>query len=140
VGRVRSPLVLRFAAATLLLVIAAIHLNLYLGEEYNKIPTIGVLFLLTAISATLLAAALLVRPTWLFEASAGVFALGVLGSYLLCLLLPGGLFSFKEPGVAYSGAASIAAEAGTVVISALLIRRRAQRYRTLESSLTPVAS
>jgi hypothetical protein len=108
----------RVAAAVLLIVTGVVHLNLYVREHYRAIPTVGWLFLLTAISAALLALALVVRPRLVVEVSAGLFALGVLGGYLLTLYLPKGLFDFKEPGISYSGAVSIAAEAGIILVLA----------------------
>lgn len=110
--------------AILLFVVTAIHLNLYLREDYNKIPTIGWLFLLTAVSGVVLAVGVLVRPRALTEAVAGLFAIGVLGAYLLTLLLPNGLFSFKEPGISYSGLFSIVAESAIVLLSILVLSRR----------------
>ncbi len=102
--------VLRGSTVVGLIVVAVVHLNLYLGEGYRHIPTIGWLFLLTVISALGLAAAtaLSSRPLWAL--AAGALALGVLGGYVLTLALPMGLFSFREPGISYSGAISIAAE------------------------------
>lgn len=125
-NEVRTRLLARWGAAFLLLVIAAVHLNLYFREEYNKIPTVGWLFLLTGISGVLLAIAFLVRPWWLVTASAGMFALGVLGGYVLTLLLPEGLFSFKELSISYSGAISIAAEGAVILLSVLMLARRAR--------------
>ena len=133
--RTRSAPVLKLVATFLLLAIAAIHLNLYVREDYNKIPVVGWLFLLTAISAVGLAVVVVVRPTWLVEAATGLFALGVLGAYLLTLWLPEGLFSFKEPGVSYSGAASLAVEAATVLVSGALVFRRARSSRVSPSML-----
>jgi hypothetical protein len=91
-------------------VIAVVHLHLYAGEEYNRIPTIGWLFLLTVISGFLLAAWVLVFPSRLAGLASAAFAAGVLGGYVLSLALPNGVFAFKEPGVSYSGGISIAAE------------------------------
>jgi len=134
--KARWPFVMRLIGGLLLLLIAGIHLNLYSREEYDKIPTVGVLFLLTAISAVVLAIAFLVRPWRLVEASSGLFALSVLGGYLLTLLLPDGLFGFKEPGISYSGVVSIAAEALTFFVSVVLLTRRDSARR----GDTPVAT
>lgn len=98
-----------------LLVVGAVHLNLYAGEGYNHIPTIGWLFLLTVITAFVLAGASALSSHLLIGLAAASFAASVLGGYLLTLLLPAGLFSFKEPGVSYSGAISIAAEVAVAV-------------------------
>jgi len=126
---IRTGLAGRAAPALLLLVIAGVHLNLYLGEEYNEIPTVGTLFLLTVISGVVLALAIVALPRLPIEVPAALFAAGVLGGYLLTLLLPQGLFLFKEPGISFSGYVSIAAEALTVVLSALLFVHRMKHHR-----------
>jgi hypothetical protein len=118
--QVRSPAWLRALSVVSLLIIAGIHLNLYAREEYKEIPTVGVLFLLTVISAVLVGIAVAVSSRPAIAAGAVLFALGVLGGYVLTLVLPNGLFSFKEPGVSYSGAASIALE-GVVIVSSLMM-------------------
>lgn len=97
-----------------LLVVAGVHLQLYAGEEYARIPTIGWLFLLTVASAVVLAVALLVSRRLIVGLAVSTFAAGVLGGYVLSLLLPSGIFAFKEPGVSYSGACSMGAEAVAV--------------------------
>ena len=122
VSKTRMHRWMRVVSGLLLLVVAAVHLNLYAGEDYDRIPIVGWLFLLTAVSGVLLGAALLfLRPRRESEALAGLFALGVLGGYVLTLVLPDGLFSFKEPGVSYSGFISIAAESVIVLLSVLTL-------------------
>lgn len=118
----------RVVIGVALLVIGGIHLILYVHEEYNRIPTIGVLFLLTAASSVVLAGLIFVRPSLLaFMASLG-FALAVFAGYLLSLYLPNGLFLFKELEVSYSGGVSICAEAIVAVVgSASLLRHRSLR-------------
>ncbi|MHB8328517.1 MAG: hypothetical protein ACYDD6_02615 [Acidimicrobiales bacterium] len=118
------PRLPRAIAAALLVVIALVHLNLYAREHYREIPTVGWLFLLTVVSAVALAVGLLVRPGWLVEMSAVLFAAGVVGGYLLTLFLPHGLFEFKEPGVSWSGGLSLAAEVGTMLVLAVSMWRR----------------
>ena len=120
---------LRVVVAVLLIVTGMVHLNLYAREHYRAIPTVGWLFLLTTISAALLAIATVVRPRPVVEVSAGLFALGVLGGYLLTLYLPRGLFDFKEPGISYSGALSIAVEAGIILVLSIAHWRRGGRRR-----------
>jgi predicted lipoprotein with Yx(FWY)xxD motif len=79
--------------AALLVASGAIHLDLYL-TGYRTIPTIGPLFLLQVIAAFVLAAAILVTGNWLVEAAGALFAVSVLGGYLLSLWV--GLFGFTE--------------------------------------------
>lgn len=122
VRRLHEGAALRWAAVGGLLVIGAVHLNLYAGESYDRIPTIGWLFLLTVVSAWALAAVMAVRPHLLTALLSAGFALSVLGGYVLTLLLPAGLFSFKEPGISYSGGLSIVAEGCVAITSSLLIR------------------
>ncbi len=84
---------LRVAGAALLVATAAIHLDLYL-TGYRTIPTIGWLFLLQVISASVLAAAVLVSGSRLVSAAGAVFAVTTLGGYILSLWV--GLFGFTE--------------------------------------------
>ena len=84
---------LGIAGAALLVASGAIHLDLYL-TGYRTIPTIGPLFLLQVIAAFVLAAAILITGNWMAEAAGALFAVSVLGGYLLSLWV--GLFGFTE--------------------------------------------
>src|SRR5580700_12332062 len=84
---------LGIAGAALLVASGAIHLDLYL-TGYRTIPTIGPLFLLQVIAAFVLAAAILITRNWVAEAAGALFAVSVLGGYLLSLWV--GLFGFTE--------------------------------------------
>lgn len=117
---------LETGTAVLLFVIADVHLNLYAREDYDRIPTVAWLFLVTVFLAAALGVAVLVRPGRLSDSLAGGFASGVLGAYLLTLYLPDGLFGFKEPGISYSGAVATAAEAAVAVVSLGAFAHRAQ--------------
>jgi hypothetical protein len=121
--------VLRRTGALLVVVVALVHLNLYVREHYEQIPTVGGLFLLTVVSGAVLAVAMLARPGWLVDLSGILFAFGVLGGYLLTLWLPKGLFQFKEPGISYSGVLSIVAELGTAAVLAVALWRDRQAFR-----------
>jgi predicted lipoprotein with Yx(FWY)xxD motif len=85
-------LALRLTGAGLLIATGAIHLDLYL-TGYRTIPTIGWLFLLQVIAAFVLAAGVLLGSR-LAAAAGALFALGVLGGYLLSVWF--GLFNFRE--------------------------------------------
>lgn len=111
----KSPV--KVTMAFLLVVIAIDHLNLYLREQYHFIPVIGPLFLVATVSGLALAVLVLVRPSALIYAAAGLFALGVLTGYLLALGLPHGIFGFRELIISYSGFISILAELGVVVLA-----------------------
>jgi predicted lipoprotein with Yx(FWY)xxD motif len=84
---------LRISGAVLLAVSAGIHLDLYL-TGYQKIPTIGWLFLLQVIVGFMLTIAALVTRSRLAAAASAALALSTLGAYLLAVWI--GLFGFKE--------------------------------------------
>jgi predicted lipoprotein with Yx(FWY)xxD motif len=84
---------LRISGAVLLAVSASIHLDLYL-TGYQKIPTIGWLFLLQVIVGFMLTIAALVTRSRLAAAASAALALSTLGAYLLAVWI--GLFGFKE--------------------------------------------
>ena len=86
-------LALRVAGGGLLVVTAAIHLDLYL-TGYRSIPTIGWLFLLQVIAGFTLGLAVLASGSRLAAAAGAGFALATLGGYLLSLWV--GLFGFTE--------------------------------------------
>jgi hypothetical protein len=125
-------------AALLLLAITAIHLNLYWSQTYNRIPTIGWLFLLTGISGVLLAIAEVIRPGLLVDTSAFLFAAGVLGGYLLTLWLPDGLFKFKEPDVSGWGAIAIVVEVGVMLVAGCSALRSLSASRFVKPQPTGV--
>jgi predicted lipoprotein with Yx(FWY)xxD motif len=84
---------LRVAGALLLAVSACIHLYLYL-TGYQTIPTIGWLFLLQVIVASVLTVAALVTHSRLAAAASAGFALSTLTAYFVAVWI--GLFGFKE--------------------------------------------
>lgn len=101
--------------AALLLVIGVVHLHLWL-DGYRYLPTIGPLFLVAVVSSALLAVVVSVRINVVIAGAAAAFAAGILAANILSLLLPDGLFRFKEVGVSYSGGFAIASEIGVVAI------------------------
>jgi predicted lipoprotein with Yx(FWY)xxD motif len=84
---------LRVAGALLLAVSACIHLYLYL-TGYRTIPTIGWLFLMQVIVASVLTVAALVTHSRPAAAASAGFALSTLSAYLVAVWI--GLFGFKE--------------------------------------------
>ena len=109
---------LGIAGAALLLASGAIHLDLYL-TGYRTIPTIGPLFLLQVIAAFVLAAAILITRNWVVEAAGALFAVSVLGGYLLSLWV--GLFGFTEVRTAagiWAGIIDVAAFATLAIAAA----------------------
>lgn len=96
----RGPLgiVLRVLGAALLAAMAAIHVYLY-ANGYSGVPTIGLLFLLNGIGGGVLTLAVLGAPKR-FLGVAGLlgalFDLGTLAALVAAIVLPGGIFGFKE--------------------------------------------
>ena len=116
--------VLRVVGSGLLIVTAAIHLDLYL-TGYRTIPTIGWLFLLQVIAAFGLGLAVLaiprrlVIPSRLAAAAGAGFALAILGGYLLSVWI--GLFGFKEVRTGAGVAAGLVEVAAFAVLAALAL-------------------
>jgi len=107
--------VLRWGIASLVIAIGIVHLHLW-WVGYRALPTIGPLFLVTVVSAGLIALITSVQLNGVTATVAASFAAGTLVAYLLSLLLPHGLFDFEEVGVSYSGAISIASELGVIAL------------------------
>jgi predicted lipoprotein with Yx(FWY)xxD motif len=107
---------LRLAGAGLLAATGAIHLDLYL-TGYRSIPTIGWLFLLQAITAFGLAAAVLATGSRLLAAAGAGFALATLGGYLLSIWI--GLFGFTEIRTTAGIAAGVIEVAAFAALAAL---------------------
>jgi predicted lipoprotein with Yx(FWY)xxD motif len=117
-------LVLRVVGSGLLIATGAIHLDLYV-TGYRTIPTIGWLFLLQVIVAFALGLAVLAIPgrfaipSRLAAAVGAVFALSVLGGYLLSVWI--GLFGFKEVSTTAGIVAGAVEVAAFVVLAALAL-------------------
>ena len=107
---------MRWGITTLVAVIGLIHFHLW-QDGYRTLPTIGPLFLVTVVLCRLdcpphFGAAQL-DYRWVLAAC---FATGTLVANLASLLLPHGLFEFKEVGVSYSGGIAIASELAVIVL------------------------
>jgi predicted lipoprotein with Yx(FWY)xxD motif len=116
----RSPtlLVLRLTGTGLLVASGAIHLDLYL-TGYRTIPTIGWMFLLQAITAFLLAAALGLTGSWFVAAMGAGFAASTLVGYLLSVWI--GLFGFKEVRTTAGLVAGVIDVAAVAALSAYVV-------------------
>ena len=116
--------ILRVVGSGLLFATGAIHLDLYL-TGYRTIPTIGWLFLLQVIAAFALGLAVLaipgrfVIPSRVAAAVGALFALSVLGGYLLSVWI--GLFGFKEVSTTAGIVAGAVEVAAFVVLAALAL-------------------
>jgi hypothetical protein len=105
-------LLLRVGLAGMLTWIGYIHLHLW-QEGYRQIPTNGPLFLLDALAAFVLAAALLAWPRPLAGLLATGFTAGTIGALLISLSV--GLFGFKESISASYVVESLVIESVTVL-------------------------
>jgi hypothetical protein len=92
-GHRAAALLLRLGCVALLAWIGYIHLHLW-QEGYRQIPTDGPLFLLDAVAAFVLAAALLVWPRPLAGLLAAGYTASTLGALIVSLTV--GLFGFRE--------------------------------------------
>jgi hypothetical protein len=92
-ARRAAALLLRLGCVALLAWIGYIHLHLW-QEGYRQIPTDGPLFLLDAVAAFVLAAALLVWPRPLAGLLAAGYTASTLGALIVSLTV--GLFGFRE--------------------------------------------
>jgi hypothetical protein len=114
-GRRAAALLLRLGAVALLGWIGYIHLHLWL-QGYRQIPVDGPLFLLDAVAAFALAAALLAWPRPLAGLAAAGYTAATLGALLVSLTV--GLFGFRESISASFVTQSLAIE--TIALLALL--------------------
>jgi hypothetical protein len=118
--------IMRRLGAITLLVVGAVHLQQYLGNDYSVLPTIGPLFLLNAIGAGIVATALLapierLLPGRRAEVASGllaVVALAIAIGSLIALFIAESrpLFGFMEYGYDTPILIAIASEALTTVL------------------------
>jgi hypothetical protein len=108
--------------AVAVVVIGAVHLELWAWHGYRNVPTIGPLFLLNAIGAAGLAVLLAVRAGLLAELGGLGFAASTLAAYLISVYH--GLFGFIETPNGTPQHVSLAAEiaAGVLLSAALALR------------------
>jgi hypothetical protein len=130
---------LRPLAALSLLATGAVHLDQYLGAGYRSIPTIGSLFLLNAIAASLVALGLMLPIRAVIRGRHGELVTGLLAALgasialasLLALFVSenGTLFGFHESGSGAAIVAAIVAEAATLLTTAPLAGLHLHRWR-----------
>ena len=127
----------RCLAAAALLVVGGVHIQQYLVEHYASIPTIGPLFLLNFIAATVTGLVLLARAgaserrfARLIDDIAAIAGIGISAGALTALLISERtpLFGFMEQGYRTAIVVAIASEAAAIVLLTAFLasaRRRA---------------
>jgi len=139
--------IMRRLGAITLLVVGAVHLQQYIGNDYSVLPTIGPLFLLNAIGAGIVAICLLAPierilgdrqadlVTGLLATAALAIAIGSLVALFIAESQP--LFGFMEDGYDTPILIAIVSEALTTILLAPVavasLRRAASSPRALRS-------
>jgi hypothetical protein len=118
----------RRVGALALLAVGAVHLQQYLGADYNVLPTIGPLFLLNALGSAVVGLALLAPLHRLVTDRRADLAVGLLAGAGVTIALgslvalyiseTGILFGFTENGYGTPVVIAIVAEAATVLLLA----------------------
>jgi hypothetical protein len=139
--RISALGVTRVAGALALLVAGGIHLEQYTAGHFSVVPTIGELFLVNFISATLLGLWLLApvprahrRTLLLADCVVAAAGLGVAGGALIALLISETqpLFGFMENGYRLEAVIALASEAATIVLLGAFLTRAWARLRELQ--------
>jgi hypothetical protein len=123
----------RYLGALALLGVGVDHIEQYYVDSYSVIPTIGTLFVLNFVSATLVTAGLVApvrrladrwAATVLTMLAAG--GMGIATGSLVGLLLSenGGLFGFMEQGYRGAIVLSIVLDGATIVLLGLFLAER----------------
>ena len=117
--------VMRILGALAVLAVGAVHLQQY-ASGYHAVPTIGPLFLLNGIAASIIGVALLVPverwlPSLIADAAVGLLGAGAvmiaIGALIaLFISEASSLFGFSESGYDSAIVTAIAAEAATILL------------------------
>jgi hypothetical protein len=131
VRRGRATGVLRTLGALAVLVVGAVHLQQYVGDHFDVVPTIGPLFLLNFAGATVIGLGLLVpamrmRPIHLLLALGGI-GLAATSFVFLFISEHQPLFGFQDYGYRPGILIALAAEAVAVVALAAYLAVRGRR-------------
>jgi hypothetical protein len=105
-----------YLGAAAILVTGAVHLELWLWHGYRGIPTVGTLFLLNAISASVIAVGLVLRGGWLLELAGLGYAAATLAAFFISVYH--GLFGFVDTIHGTPQAVAGIAEASAIVLLA----------------------
>ena len=114
-------------AALAVLVIGAIHLDLWLRQGYRNVHVIGPLFLANAVAAAAIAIVLALRGGPGVELAGLVFAASTLAAFLISVYH--GLFGFVATLHGTAQTVSLVAEAAAIVLLCAALARRAYRGR-----------
>lgn len=142
-GATSAAHLLTWLGAALVVVSGAVHLDLFL-TTYGHIQTIAALFLAQAITAFLLAVALVVLMRPIVALAGALFLLSTLGGYVLALLVS--LFGFQEVRTSTGIAAAVIEILGAGVLTAsaalsiLGLLGRLLRLATVVAVVVPVAA
>ncbi len=125
----RRPTARNLAAAGLVAVIAGVHFQQYVAFM-SEVPTIGVLFLLTAAGGTGLAVGLLQRDQLIrILAAVGAVGLAIAALVSIVIALNGQLFGYQEPTLRRPIVIAIIAEiAALPALARVLVRERADAH------------
>jgi hypothetical protein len=139
--RIRPVAILRLIAAVSLFAVGAVHIQQYAANNYSTVPTIGPLFLVNFIGATVLGFYFLVpagpragRLRFLIDTAAALTGWLVAGGALVGLLISEHtpLFGLMEHGYRFAIQFAIVSEAVAVVtltVFLVLIHQGARRGR-----------
>ena len=121
---------LRWLAVIATLVVGGVHLQQY-ADFIRDVPTIGVLFVLNAAGAGVVAVLLVSRRGAALGALGGLALSGGALVSILISMTSSGLFDYREPDLRMAVAVSIVAELLAIVLLAayLIVDRRPARVR-----------
>jgi hypothetical protein len=145
-GRATVARLARYVGALALLGVGVDHIEQYYVDFYSRIPTIGTLFALNFISATLVALALVapfrrLAGRWTDAALAllALSGIGIAAGTLAGLLVSenGGLFGFMEQGYREAIVISIVLEAATIILLGLFLAANGLGVRLRDGRISP---
>jgi hypothetical protein len=121
----------RISGAFALLAVGADHLQQYAADSYSAIPTIGTLFLLNFVGATVIALGLLAPLPERVHSALALGGIGLAASSLAGLLVSehGGLFGFVEHGYRSAIVVSIVFEVATLILLTAFVAAGAEEPR-----------
>jgi hypothetical protein len=148
-GRMGLLRLTRVGGALALLVVGGVHLEQYTVAYYSVIPTIGPLFLVNFIAATVIGLTLLVPLgrnagpiRFVFDSLVALAGIGVSLGALTALLISEHtpLFGFMEHGYRSEIVIALAAEAtATLLLGAFVVCAARRRQRLVSGEIVPTA-